>query len=50
MFAHVHSTQEDGWQPVRTAIVTHTNAFLTQQEQEGMTSPNKRMIVTSLLH
>jgi len=49
MFACIHSTQEDGWWPVRTAIVTHTNAFLTQWEQEGITSPNNRMIVTSLL-
>jgi len=30
--------------------MTHTNTFLTQWEQEGMTSPNKRMTVTSLLH
>ena len=49
MFACVYSTQEDSWQPVGTAIATHTNAFSTQQEQKGMTSPNKRMTVTSLL-
>ena len=50
MFAHMYLTQEDGWRPVRAAIATHTNPFSAQQEQEGMTSPNKRMTITSLLH
>jgi len=49
MFACVHSTHEDSWCLVRAAITTHTNAFSTQQEQEGMTSSSKRIIVTSLL-
>jgi len=49
MFTCIHSTQEDSWRPVREAIAIHTNAFSTQQEQEGMTSPNKRITVTSLL-
>ena len=49
MFAHIHSTQEDGWRLVRAAITTHTNTFSTQQEHKGITSLNKRMTVTSLL-
>jgi len=49
MFARVHSTHEEGWQPVEAAIVTHTNFFSTQQEHKGITSLSKRMIVTSLL-
>ena len=49
MFTYVHSTQEDGWRPVKAAIVTHTNFFSTQQEQEGITLLNERMTVTSLL-
>jgi len=49
MFTCIHSTQEDSWHPVKTVIVTYTNAFLTQQEQEGMTLFNKRITVTSLL-
>jgi len=50
MFTCIHSTQEDGWHPIGTAIATHTNTFSTQQEQGGMTSPSKRITVTSLLH
>jgi len=49
MFACIHSTQEDSWQPVRATIATHTNAFSTQQEHNSITSPNKRITVTSLL-
>ena len=49
MFTCVHSMQEDGWRLVGEAIITHTNAFSTQQEQEGITSLSKRMTVTSLL-
>ena len=49
MFTCIHSTQEEGWQPVEAIIVTHTNFFSSQQEHKGMTSPSKRMTVTSLL-
>ena len=49
MFACIHLMQEDGWRPVRETIITHTNTFSKQQEQEGMISPSKRMIITSLL-
>ena len=49
MFACIHLTHKEGWQPVGTTIVTHTNFFSSQQEHKGMTSPNKRMTVTSLL-
>ena len=49
MFAHIHSMQEEGWCPVGEIIITHTNTFLTQQEQKGMTLPSKRITVTSLL-
>ena len=27
MFTCIHLTHEEGWQPVRTAIATHTNFF-----------------------
>jgi len=50
IFTCIHSTQEDSWHPVRETITTHTNTFSTQQEQKGMTSPSKRITVTSLLH
>jgi len=49
MFACIHSMQEEGWQPVRATIATHTNFFSSQQEHEGITSLSKRMTVTSLL-
>jgi len=49
MFAYIYSTQEEGWQPVREAIVMHTNPFSKQQEQEGIISPSNKMTVTSLL-
>ena len=49
MFTHIHSTQEDSWRPVGEAIATHTNAFSTQQKQNGITSPREKMIVTSQL-
>jgi len=50
MFTYVHSTHKEGWRPIRAIIVTHTNFFSTQQEHKGITSPNKRITVTSLLH
>ena len=50
MFACVYSMHEEDWQPVKAAIATHTNTFSIQQEQKGMTSPNERMTVTSLLY
>ena len=50
MFTHIHSMQEEGWCLVREMIITHTNSFSKQQEQKGMISLSKRMIVTSLLH
>jgi len=49
MFVYIHSTQEEGWQPVRAVIVTYTNFFSLQQEHRGITSSSKRIIVTSLL-
>jgi len=49
MFTYIHSTQEEGWQPAETAIATYTNFFSSQQEHNSITSPNKRMTVTSLL-
>ena len=49
MFTYVHLTHEEGQQPVGAAIATHTNFFSSQQEHKGITSPNKRMTVTSLL-
>jgi len=49
MFAYIHSTHKKGWQPVGVTIVTHTNFFSTQWKHRGITSPNKRMTVTSLL-
>jgi len=50
MFTCIHLTHKEGWRPVGTAITTHTNTFSAQQEHKGITSPNKRMTVTSLLH
>jgi len=50
MFACIHLTHKEGWHLIRTAITTHTNFFLTQQEYKGITSLNKKMTVTSLLH
>ena len=50
MFAYIHLTQEDSWHLIKAVITTHTNTFLTQQEQEGMTLLSKRITVTSLLH
>jgi len=50
IFACVYLTQEEGWHSVRETIITHTNSFSKQQEQEGIILPNKRMTVTSLLH
>ena len=50
MFTCIHLTQEESWQPIGAVIATHTNFFSTQQEYEGITSPSKRMTVTSLLH
>ena len=49
MFIYVHLTQEESWCSVGKVIVTHTNSFLKQWEQEGMISLNKRITVTSLL-
>ena len=49
MFANIHSAQKEGWHSVREVIVTHTNSFSEQQEQEGMISLSNRIIVTSLL-
>ena len=43
MFTYIHSAHEEGWQPVGTVIITHTNFFSAQQEQEGMISPSKRI-------
>jgi len=50
MFTYIHSTHKEDWQPVGATIVTHTNFFSIQQEHKGITSLNKRMTVTSLLH
>jgi len=50
MFTYIHLTQEEGWCLVRKIIVTHTNSFSKQWEQEGMISLSKRMIIISLLH
>ena len=50
MFIYVHLTQEEGWHSVKKTIITHTNSFLKQQEQKGIISLSKRMIITSLLH
>jgi len=50
MFTHIHLIQKKNWHSVRKAIATHTNSFSKQQEQKGIISPNKKMIVTSLLH
>jgi len=47
MFACVHLTQEDGWRPVRAVIVTHTNTFSTQQEQDGIILLRERIVVIS---
>ena len=49
MFTCVHLAHEEGWQPVETTIVTHTNFFSSQQEHKGITSLSKRMTVTNLL-
>ena len=50
MFAQVHLIHKEDWWSSRAIIVTHTNSFSKQQEQEGMTSLSKRMSVTSLLY
>jgi len=50
MFTCIHSTQEEGWRPVGETIMTHTNFFSKQQEQEGIISLSKRITVTSLLY
>ena len=47
MFAHIHSTQEEGWHPIREVIATHTNSFSIQQEQDGITSLKEKMVVIS---
>jgi len=49
MFTCVHLTHEEGWWPVGTVIATHTNFFSLQWEHDSIISPNKRMIVISLL-
>jgi len=49
MFACIHSTQEDSCWPVGTAIVTHTNAFSTQQEQDSIILLKDRIVVISWL-
>ena len=49
MFTQVHLIQEDSWHPVRETIITHTNTFLTQQEQDGIILLKERMVVTSWL-
>ena len=49
MFTHIHLTQEDSWHLVKKVITTHTNTFLTQQEQNGITSLRKKMVVISWL-
>ena len=50
MFTYIHSTQEEDWRLVGETITTHTNSFSKQQEQKGMISLSKKIIVTSLLH
>ena len=49
MFTHIHSTQEEGWCPVKKVITTHTNSFLEQQEQKNIISLSNKVIITSLL-
>ena len=49
MFACIHLTHKEGWQPVRAAIATHTNTFSTQQEQDGITLLRERMVIISQL-
>ena len=49
MFTYIHLIHKEGWQLVETIITTYTNFFPTQQEHKGITSPSKRMTVTSLL-
>jgi len=50
IFICIHLTQEKNWHLVKEVIITHTNSFLKQQEQEGIILLNKKMIVTSLLY
>jgi len=49
MFACIHLMQENGWCPVKEVIMTHTNTFLTQQEQDSITLLKERMVVISQL-
>ena len=50
MFTYIHSAQKEGWQLVGEAIITHTNFFLAQQEQKGITSPSDQIIATTHAH
>jgi len=49
MFTCIHLMQEEGWRPVEETIITHTNSFSTQQEQNGIILPKNKMVVTSQL-
>ena len=50
MFTCIHLAQEEGWQPVREVITTHTSFFSAQQEHNGIVSPNNQIIATTLAH
>ena len=43
----MYSAQDKGWRPDGAIIATHTNPFLTQQKQEGITSLMERIRVIS---
>ena len=43
MFNLVHLTQKKDWRLKEAAIITQTNFFSLQQEQEGMISPKERI-------
>ena len=49
MFTYIHLMQEDGWHLVKAVIITHTNAFSTQQEQDSIILLKERMVVISQL-
>ena len=44
MFTYIHLVQEEGWQPVDEIIITHTSFFSTQQEYNGIVSPNDQIV------
>ena len=46
IFAFIHLVQEEGWRPAGDVIVTHTNFFLEQREQDNIISPSDSIVDT----